>query len=45
MYLIYESEDGGKYYLKESFKLKYLKETQDGIFVDWIFVWSSLESL
>lgn len=45
MYLIYESEDGGKYYLKESFKLKYLKETQDGIFVDWIFIWSSLESL
>ena len=45
LYVIYMSPDKQKYYLKETFRMKYVKNIENGIFVDWIYIWSSIEKL
>ncbi|NQT78745.1 MAG: hypothetical protein HQ565_13620 [Bacteroidetes bacterium] len=45
IYLTYKSPDNKFYYLKETFFMKEIKKTEEGIFVDWSYVWNSLEKL
>ena len=45
IYLIYLSSDNQTYYLRESFQMKYLEDTENGMKVDWIFLGNSLEKI
>ena len=45
LYIIYQSPDNKTYYISETFKMKYKKDTDYGIFVDWTYIWSSLDKL
>lgn len=45
LYVIYKSPEERTYYLKETFQMKYLKDVDNGILVDWSYIWNSTEKL